>query len=127
MRNFVLWLVLFVAGLLLGFVPQFLKAHELRKELDTCNASLQLAHIQQSAALTYVSATQLNYGLASGYGNRFFDQAQQLAGTTSDPSVRSMLTDVLSLRERITSDLSKGNSQVVSALQALVLKVESFP
>ena len=123
MRNFVLWLVLFAAGLLVGFVPQFLKSHHLGQQLDTCNSNLQLAQIRRLAMLMYLSATQLNYGLAAGYGNQFFDQVQQLAGATSDPGVRSMLSDALSSQDKIIADLSQGNSQVVSELQPLVLKV----
>lgn len=72
----------------------------------------------------YVSATQLNYGLASEYANQFFSQVQQLAGSTRDAGVRSVLSDILSSRDKIVADLAKGNSEVVSELQPILLKVE---
>ncbi|MCU1271714.1 MAG: hypothetical protein JWN74_3008 [Acidobacteriaceae bacterium] len=124
MRNLTLWLVLFLAGLLVGFIPQYLKTRDLKRQVDVCNAAYQLAEVRRSAALTYVTATQLNYGTASGYAHRFFDQVRQLAGTTSDPVGRSMLSDVLSSRDKITTDLAKGDPQVVNELQPILLEVE---
>ena len=124
MRNVTFLLVLFLAGLLVGFIPQYLKARDLKRQVNVCNAAYQLAEVRRSAALTYVAATQLNYGTATGYAHRFFDQVRQLAGTTSDPSGRSMLSDVLSSRDKITTDLAKGAPQVVNELQPILLEVE---
>jgi hypothetical protein len=124
MRNLTLWLVLFLAGLLVGFIPQYIKARDLKRQVNVCNAAYQLAEVRRSAALTYVSATQLNYGTASVYANRFFDQVRQLAATTSDSSGRSMLSDVLASRDKITADLAKGDPQVVIDLQPILLEVE---
>jgi hypothetical protein len=124
MRSILFWLVLFVAGLLAGFIPQYMKARDLKRQVNVCNDAFQLAEVRRSAALTYVAATQLNYGTASGYANRFFDQVRQLAATTSDSSGRSMLSDVLSSRNKIMADLAKGDPQVVSELQPILLEVE---
>lgn len=124
MRSMRFWLLLFVAGLLAGFIPQYLKTRDLKRQVRVCNAAYQLAEVRRSAALTYVTATQLNYGTASGYANQFFEQARRLAATTSDVSGRSMLSDVLSSRDKITADLAKGDPQVVSDLQPILLAVE---
>lgn len=124
MRSMRFWLVLFLAGLLAGFIPQYLKARDLKRQVNVCNAAYQLAEVRRSAALTYVAATQLNYGTASTYANQFFEQARRLAATTSDVSGRSMLSDVLSSRGKITADLTKGDPQVVSDLQPILMAVE---
>ena len=124
MRSVRLWLLLFVAGLLIGFIPQYLKARDLKRQVTVCNAAYQLAEVRRLAALTYVTATQLNYGTASGYANQFFEQVRHLAASTSDVSGRSMLSDVLSSRGKITADLAKGDPQVVSDLQPILLAVE---
>jgi hypothetical protein len=124
MRSVRVWLLLFIAGLLIGFIPQYLKVRDLKRQVSVCNAAYQLAELRRSAALTYVTATQLNYGTASGYANQFFEQARRLAATTSDVSGRSMLSDVLSSRSKITADLAKGDPQVVSDLQPILLAVE---
>jgi type II secretory pathway pseudopilin PulG len=124
MRSIVFWLIIFVAGLLIGFVPQYLKARDLKRQVNVCNSAYQLAEARRYATLTYVSATQLNYGTAAQYANQFFDQVHQIEATNSDSSGRTMLTDVLSARDKIMNDLSKGNPQVVSELQPIVLEIE---
>jgi len=124
MRSMRFWLVLFLAGLLAGFIPQYLKARDLKRQVNVCNAAYQLAEVRRSAALTYVAATQLNYGTATGYANQFFEQVRRLAATTSDVSGRSMLSDVMSSRDKITADLAKGDPQVVNDLQPILLAIE---
>lgn len=124
MRNFVIYLIVLVVGLLVGFVPEYLKAHRAEEELTTCNASMQLAEARQTGALMYVSATQLNYGVASGYAQQFYSQVQRLASSASDAGVRSSMNDVLSTRDKVTADLAKGSNEVVSELQPVLLKVE---
>jgi hypothetical protein len=124
MRSVRVWLLLFVAGLLIGFIPQYLKARDLKRQVNVCNAASQLAEVRRSATLTYVAATQLNYGTASGYANQFFEQVRRLAATTSDATGHSMLSDVLSSRDKITADLAKGDPQVVSDLQPILMAVE---
>ncbi len=124
MRNFVKWVIVFVVGLLIGFIPQYWKAQTLRGRLNSCSATVDLSKVQQSAALTYVAATQLNYGVASGYAQTFFASAQSLQGRTTDASLKDLLSQVLAARDKITGDLAKGSAEVVGELQPLVLKLE---
>ena len=124
MRNFIIWAVLLVVGLLVGFVPQYLKARRLDEQLSSCTAKAELAQVRQSGALTYISATQLNYGVAAGYAQTFFADVQKLQGTTSDASLRDLLTQTLASRDKVTAGLAKGGPEVVGELQPLVLKLE---
>ena len=124
MRSVRLWLLLFVAGLLIGFIPQYLKVRDMKRQVTVCNAAYQLAEVRRLAALTYVTATQLNYGTASGYANQFFAQVSHLTASTSDVAGRSMLSSVLASRDKVTADLAKGDQQVISDLQAILMAVE---
>ena len=124
MRKTLVWVIVFVVGLLIGFVPQYWKAHAATQQLGTCTAKVDLAKVQQSAALTYVTATQLNYGVASGYAQTFFAEVQTLQGATSDASLKDVLTQVSAARDKVTGDLAKGSADVVGELQPLVLKLE---
>jgi len=124
MRNLVVWVILLVVGLLVGFVPEYLKARRANEELSSCSAKTELGEVQRSAALTYVAATQLNYGVASGYAQTFFAEVQKLQGSTSDSSLRDLLTQTLASRDKVTADLAKGSPEVVGELQPLVLKLE---
>ena len=124
MRKFLVWVILLVIGFLLGFVPQYLKAHSLNEQVTRCQADLQLAQVRQFGALTYVAATQLNYGNASSYAQQFFAQAQKVAASPGDPAAQSLANEVLSARDKITADLAKGDSAVVGELQPIILKLE---
>ena len=124
MKTFVTWVVVFVVGLLVGFVPQYWKAHNLRTDLESCNTAASLSQVKQSAALTYVTATQLNYGVAAGYAQQMFAQAQNLANSSSDNNLRTLMNQVLSSRDKITADLAKGDSAVIGELQPVVLQLE---
>lgn len=124
MRTFVTWVVISIVAFLIGFVPQYWKAHQLRQDLNACNTAVSLGKVKAAAALTYVSATQLNYGVASGYAQQFFQEAQNLANSTSDNDVRSLMAQVLSSRDKITADLAKGDSAVVGELQPVVIEIE---
>ncbi len=124
MRKLVLWMSVFVIGMLLGFVPQYVKARRLQQQANFCSANLQLAEVQRLAGLTYLSATQLNYGVAAGYADQFFNQLQRLAGSSHDAALDATLAEIQSARDKITADLAKGNPQVVSELQPILLKLE---
>ena len=127
MRMFVIGLILLVAGLLVGFVPEYLKASHLQQQVNSCNGSLQVAQIRQSAALLYLSASELNYGIASQRAADFFSQAQMLANTTTDSNLRTQLQQILTSRDKITTALAKGDSQVLGELQSVVSSVEQGP
>lgn len=124
MRKFLVWVVLLVVGFLLGFVPQFLKANSLNEQVTRCQADLELAQVRQYGALTYVAATQLNYGTASTYAQQFFAQAQKVASSPGDPAAQGLANEVLSARDKITADLAKGDPAVVGELQPIILKLE---
>ena len=124
MRKLLVWAIVFLIGFLFGFVPQFLKAHSLNEQAKHCKSELQLDQLRQYGALTYVAATQLNYGNASTFAQKFFTQAQQVASSPDNPTAQSLANEVLSARDKITADLAKGDSAVVGELQPIILKLE---
>jgi hypothetical protein len=72
----------------------------------------------------YLEATQKNYGTSRDDANRFFDQAQRLANSAQDEALRNLLGGILSMRDQIIADLSKGDAAVVSEMQPILSKVE---
>lgn len=131
MRNkLVLWLMLLLVGFLAGFIPQYSKSHRieqnvsaLKDELGRCRSSQQLSSLRNTAALMYLEATEKNYGNSSSYASSFFEQAQNLAGTTQEEGLRRQLQDILQVRDQITADLAKGNAAVVSEMQPILHKL----
>jgi len=130
-NNLILWLSLFIVGFLAGFIPQYSRAHRLEQEvsastsqLETCRFAEQLSQLRDAATLMYLEATQKNYGTSGDDASHFFDQAQRLASSTQDETLRSVLREILAVRDQITADLAKGDAAVVSEMQPLLLKVE---
>lgn len=134
MRNkLILWVVLFVAGLLVGFIPQYSKVKALRQKLSTdtqelasSRVNLQLCHLQDLAAMTYLDATRQNCGSAAEQSSRFFKETQEFANQTTEANLKRALEGVLSARDTITAELAKGNPAVVADLQALLLKMHEL-
>jgi hypothetical protein len=74
------------------------------------------------AGLAYFEASQKNYGLAAGTAARFFERTREAADQTPHPSGRSALEDLLSARDKIASELAKGDPGVLNDLQTLYVK-----
>jgi hypothetical protein len=55
-------IVLFLAGFLLGFIPEYQKASKLTTQLETARLESKLREIRALASLSYIDATKLNYG-----------------------------------------------------------------
>jgi hypothetical protein len=134
MKKLSFWLILLAIVFLAGFIPQYLRTNQAKNQaaavgdqLRSCESTQQVSQMRQNLALAYLQATQKNYGVASDYAGRFFNQAQSLENTTADASLRNLLQGVLSSRNQITADLAQGNEGVVAELQPLVQKIEQGP
>jgi hypothetical protein len=130
-RKLLFWLILLIVGFLAGFVPQYAKSRELARtasglneQVRACRSAEEFSRIREAAGMTYLAATQKNYGIATGYATRMFDQAQSLAGSTQDEGIRSLLRDILAQRDQITADLAKGNDAAVAEMQPILSRLE---
>ena len=111
--------ILLVVAFLAGFVPQYVTARQSRNDLRAARQEAARAELRDLAALAYVQANQKNYGLASATGAKFFGRARELADQTPDAAGKSALTDLLGLREQVTSELAAGNPAVMTDLDTL--------
>jgi hypothetical protein len=130
-RNLVLWIILLLVGLLLGFVPQYLHSRELQSKLSSasqqvasCQLKQQLSDVRDAASLAYLEATRKNYGTAGEHASRMFNQLQQLSAATSDSNLKSVLAQVASKRDAVTSALASGDAAATGDLQSIVLELE---
>jgi hypothetical protein len=131
MKNKLLFgLILLVIGFIGGFVVQYSSGQQLKRDLKTaneqlaaCKTSSQLWQVRDTAALLGLEIARSNYGTASDYSTRFFDEARQLASQTSDPNLQSTLQDILNSRDRITAGIARQDPAVLSEIPALVAKV----
>ena len=113
----VLWFLLLLAGFLVGFILQYSRLHRVQqelsastKQLESCQSRQQLAQLRDTATMMYLEAVQKNYGKAGEYSKEVFDQAQQIANSTEDSTIRNLLRDTLASRDQVTADLAKGDA-----------------
>ena len=94
------------------------------KQLRSCQSSQQLSQLRDTATMMYLEVVQKNYGKAGEYSKEFFDQAQQLASSTEDSTLRSLLRDTLATRDHVTADLAKGDAAALSEIQPVLSELE---
>jgi hypothetical protein len=112
-------IVLLVIIFLAGFLPQYLRVNRLQNELRQARWENSLTQIGDWAGLAYFQVSQKNYGLAAATSTRLFDRIQEMDNQTTDSRERKPLEDILSLREKITTELAKGDSGVLNDLKTL--------
>jgi hypothetical protein len=83
--------VLFLAGFLLGFIPEYQKASKLAMQLETARLESKLREIRELASLSYMDASRMNYGSATEDSERMFGLAREVANETKDDGLRSSL------------------------------------
>ncbi|HEY4931642.1 MAG TPA: hypothetical protein VII23_08745, partial [Terriglobales bacterium] len=83
--------VLFLAGFLLGFIPEYQRASNLAKQLETARLESKLREIRELASLSYIDASKMNYGSATEDSERMFGLAREVANDTTDDGLRSSL------------------------------------
>jgi len=113
---------LVAAAFLAGFVPSYLRKNGVEAELRVARHENRMAQLRDLAGLTYLQASQKNYGLAAGTSARFFQSAREVADQTSDSAEKKALEDLLARRDQTTSELAKGEPAVLSNLEALFVK-----
>ena len=130
-HKLMLWCLLVLAGFLIGFILQYSRLQRVHedlsaatKQLASCKSSQQLAQLRDATTMMYLEVGEKNYGKASEYAGGVFDQAQQIASSTDDPALRTLLREVLVTRDQITADLAKGDPSALSEIQQLLSKLE---
>jgi hypothetical protein len=111
-----------IAVFLIGFVPSFVRANRLESELRQSRQAGAGAELRDLIGLAYVQANQKNFGLAAETTSRFFSRTREVALQMQDANRRKALEDLLVSRDKITSELAKGDLAVVGELQDLFLK-----
>jgi hypothetical protein len=125
----VLWFLLLLAGFLIGFILQYSRLQRVQEELSasttqlgSCQSRQQLSQLRDTATMMYLEVVQKNYGKAGEYSREVFDQAQQVASSTEDSTLRNLLRDTLATRDQLTADLAKGDGAALSEIQLVLSK-----
>ena len=116
--------VLFLAGYLLGFIPEHQKASTLAQQLETVQLQSKLREIRALASLSYIDATKLNYGSAAEDSERMFGLVSQVSAETKDAGLRNSLNGLLTFRDTVRGKLSAADATVLEPLQQIVEKTQ---
>ena len=118
--------VLFLAGLLIGFIPQYLNGRSVQARLDETGQELSIAReraemyeVSSLIGAVYLETQSKNFGVAGEYSTRFFDRVQALLAQGTDPARRDFLQQALAQRDAITAGLAQGDPAVGATVQTL--------
>jgi hypothetical protein len=116
--------VLFLAGFLLGFIPEYQRASNLAKQLETARLESKLREIRELASLSYIDASKMNYGSATEDSERMFGLAREVANDTTDDGLRSSLNGLSTFRDTVMGKLKAADASVLEPLQQIVQKTQ---
>jgi hypothetical protein len=127
--HFMLWVVLLLIGLGVGFVPEYLKNRELRaqlqnpqKTIDTLNLQIQLGQLRDEASMALLEISRQNFGLARDHVGEYYTKLKDLSDNVQDPNLKKSLQDLSMTRDAITADLATATGSALTAWQPVVLK-----
>jgi hypothetical protein len=122
--------VLIVAAFLLGFVPQYRKGRALdnqlsvvRQQLNSEREKSQMDELGLLCGHVYLETNLKNYGLASQYSTKFFDEIQTMISQAPDSNRQSFLQEALAQRDAVTGGLAQGDPGTLSAVQDMFKRV----
>jgi hypothetical protein len=116
--------VLFLAGFLLGIIPEYQRASQLAKQLETARLEGKLREIRGLASLSYIDASKMNYGSAAEDSERMFGLATEVANDTKDDGLRNSLNSLSTFRDTVKGKLSAADASVLEPLQQIVQKTQ---
>lgn len=118
-KRLILWCALLLAGFLIGFVPQYVQARQLRAEAEAANQQLEnyrsrarASDLKDLIGLAYLETSRKNYGLAGQYASQFFNVADEMMNQAQNEKLRLVLQQALGQRDAITAGLAKGDSTI---------------
>ena len=117
--------VLFIAGFLSGFIPQYQDALKFAAQLKSLQLQSKLREIRELAALSYIDVSKMNYGSAAEDSEGMFNVAKEVAKDTKDDGLRNSLMGLLAFRDAVKGKLSAGDASVLESLQQIVQKTQT--
>ena len=125
--------VLLIAGLLIGFVPEYSKLGDARQEIDTLRQQLDVSKraaaldsFRNRTALLYIETTQNNFSVALGMASKDYTDLRAFTDQTSDVTLKQELGNALSSRDAIIAGLAKADPAVSLQIRDLFLKMQKI-
>lgn len=125
--------VLFIVGLLIGFVPQYVKLVEAHHQIDTLRQQLDVTtrmeaidSFRNRAALIYTQTSLNNFTVALDMASTYFTDLRTFTDQATDVTLKQGLENILSSRDAIIAGLAKADPTVNAKIQALFLEMQKI-
>jgi hypothetical protein len=119
-------LVLFIAGVLIGFVPQYMKLTDTEHQLDVSRRAEAINDFRNRFALLYFETARNNFSSGLTMASKEFTDMRAFADQTSDQTLKTALADVLGSRDSIIAGLAKADPAVGAQIQTLFMKMQKI-
>ena len=119
-------MVLFFAGALIGFVPQYMKLTDAEHQLDVSKRADAINDFRNRFALLYFEAAKNNFSVGLTMASKEFTDLRSFADQTSDQNLKAALGDVLSSRDSVIAGLAKADPAVSAQIQTLFMKMQKI-
>lgn len=123
----ILWILSSVAAFLVGYFPQYQRAGKLSADLKSAQTDeqqlrtqSQVAGVREQFSRAYLETTRNNFGLASQYASKGFDQLSAIELSISDPTLKQAFHDDSGRRAVLLAELSKADSNSRNDLAAIL-------
>jgi hypothetical protein len=120
--HIVVWIILFVGGFLLGFVPQYVKNREFQRQITPLTLQVQMSDIRDAASLMLMELSRQNFGRARDYSVQFYSKLEQAAQSVPDANLKKSLEELASTRDSVSKTLAAADSGSLAVVQPVVLR-----
>jgi|SRR5579884_1926378 len=127
--HFTVWVILFIGGFLLGFVPEYRKNQELQsalkdpqKMIAALQQQVQLGELRDVAGLMLLELSRQNYGLARDYSDQYYAKIKEMTDTVQDPALKKSLEQLAATRDTLAPPLAAANPAALAAVQLVLSK-----
>lgn len=119
-------LVLFIAGALAGFVPQYMKLTDAEHQLDVSKRAEAINDFRNRFALLYFETAQNNFSVGLTMASKEFTDMRAFADQTSDQNLKMAIGNILSSRDSVIAGLAKADPAVGAQIQSLFMKMQKI-
>ncbi|MEN8376210.1 MAG: hypothetical protein ABFS34_12245 [Gemmatimonadota bacterium] len=122
MRTFLTALLVFVLGLGIGFVPQWLKARGLSDDLGVARHELEVSRLQSTLGAALAEAERGNHERARQLTSAFYVGADEIEEVIVDDAQRDVIAGLLAERDEVITLLSRAAPEARGRLGVMYLR-----